>query len=166
MNKTNVKTFQFEDDGNIPNNQNLPVILYPEALSEAPEKLEQHFNQNNWQNSWTNGVFDYHHYHSNTHEVLGVISGSAVLLLGGKHGTKVELHQGDVVVLPAGTGHKRIQASADFKIAGAYPDGMEHDLKEGTPDERPGVLENIKNVPLPNQDPVYGEQGPLLEIWK
>ncbi len=166
MKTSEVKTFMFKDDGRIPNNQELPVILYPNVLKEQSKEIENRFNQHNWLNSWINGVFDYHHYHSNTHEVLGVVSGSAVLHLGGEHGKQVEIHEGDVVVLPAGTGHKKIYASHDFKICGAYPDGMTHDLKTGHADERPNVLENIKSVPLPNQDPVFGEEGPLLELWK
>ena len=166
MNKRDVKTFIFDDDGKIPNNQKLPVILYPEVLKDRSADMEQHFNKHNWLNSWANGVLDQHHYHSNAHEVLGVISGSALLQLGGEHGKQTEVTAGDVIVLPAGTGHKRIRASSDFKIAGAYPDGMEYDMRKGNPEDRPEVLQNIKDVPLPDQDPVFGEDGPLIELWK
>jgi hypothetical protein len=77
MSNPEVKTFYFKDDGSIPNNPDLPVLFYPGALKEKAEQAEKIFNENNWLNSWTNGVFDYHHYHSNAHEVLGVMSGSA-----------------------------------------------------------------------------------------
>ena len=166
MHKTNVKTFQFKDDGSIPNNQKCPVILYPEALKESPEKsnsvlIKTIGRKAGQMVSLTTIITTAIHM-----KFLVLSMDLRFLQLGGEQGTKVEMHQGDVVVLPAGTGHKRIQASSDFKIAGAYPDGMEHDLKKGNPDERPDVLENIQSVPLPDQDPVYGEQGPLLRLWK
>lgn len=158
--------FYFEDDGSIPNNSALPVAFYPGAFREQPERIEQSFQQHDWGNTWQGGVFGYHHYHSNTHEVLGVISGSARLQLGGEAGQAVAVHAGDVCVLPAGTGHKRLEASEDFRIVGAYPGGVEYNLKTGKPDERPYVLEDIRNTPLPKMDPVYGSDGPLVTKWK
>lgn len=158
--------FRFEDDGTIPNNPDLPVVLYPGAFSGEPDRIEQAFQQHGWGNTWQGGVFGYHHYHSNTHEALGVVSGSARLQLGGENGEEVEVAAGDVCVLPAGTGHKRLSASEDFRIVGAYPGGVEYNLKTGEPDERPYVLEDIQNTPLPKTDPVYGHEGPLLSGWK
>ncbi|MFD1031253.1 cupin domain-containing protein [Metaplanococcus flavidus] len=160
------KFIHFEDDGMIPNNESLAVVLYPGAFKDNPEKIDETFNNNDWTNSWTNGVFDYHHYHSNTHEVLGVRSGSAVLLIGGEQGQKLEVNTGDVAVLPAGTGHKKISASDDFQIVGAYPGGVSPNKKIGDLDERPYVLEDIQNTPLPQKDPVYGKNGPILDNWK
>lgn len=160
-----MKFIKFEDDGMIPNNESLGVAIYPGAFKDNPETIEETFNKNGWTNSWTNGVFDYHHYHSNTHEVLGVRSGSALLLLGGEEGQEVEVHTGDVAVLPAGTGHKKISASDDFQIVGAYPGGVSPNKKVGDIGERPYVLEDIQNAPLPKTDPVYGNEGPLLKEW-
>ncbi|MFS0840253.1 cupin domain-containing protein [Paenibacillus sp. 1P03SA] len=164
--EANVKTWFFKEDGGIPNHPRLPVLLYKGAFSDNTERTEKLFNRHNWLNSWTNGVFDYHHYHSNAHEVLGVISGSAVVLLGGEHGEQIELKTGDVVVLPAGTGHKKLSASSDFKIVGAYPDGMEPDLHKESESVTPASREKIGSVPVPDTDPVFGEDGPLLRLWK
>ncbi|TBL74675.1 cupin domain-containing protein [Paenibacillus thalictri] len=111
-------------------------------------------------------VFGYHHYHSNCHEVLGIMYGSATLHIGGDSGQEVKVHAGDVIVLPAGTGHKRLNASADFQVVGAYPGGMSYDLKTGRPDERPHALCDIQKVPFPDLDPVYGTHGPLVDEWK
>ncbi|KYG59232.1 cupin domain-containing protein [Planococcus maritimus] len=158
--------FHFEDDGTIPNNPKLPVVFYPEAFHGKTGQIQQAFEDHAWGNSWQGGVFDFHHYHSNTHEALGVVSGSAQLQLGGENGDVVEVATGDVCVLPAGTGHKRLSASADFRIVGAYPGGVEYNLKTGEPGERPYVLEDIHNTPLPKTDPVYGDAGPLLSAWK
>jgi uncharacterized protein YjlB len=166
MDSSNVLIFYFEDDGTIPNNPDLPVLFYQGVLKDKAGEAEAVFNRNNWLNSWTNGVFAYHHYHSNAHEVLGVLRGNALLQIGGESGKKVEVHAGDIIVLPAGTGHKKLGASPDFKVAGAYPNGMSCNLKTGRKEERPAVLNEIKQVPLPEQDPVYGDQGPLIMQWK
>ncbi|WP_068777252.1 cupin domain-containing protein [Paenibacillus sp. FJAT-26967] len=164
--KPEIQTLLFKDEGTIPNNPRLPVLLYKGAFEGQAANAEKIFNRNNWLNSWTGGVFDYHHYHSTAHEVLGVISGSAVIQLGGEHGQPVELETGDVIALPAGTGHRRLSATADFRVVGAYPDGMEADLLTGQADERPEAPERIQRVPVPSSDPVHGEDGPLLIHWK
>lgn len=111
-------------------------------------------------------MFDYHHYHSNAHEVLGVQSGFASIQAGGENGEILELRAGDIIILPAGTGHKRLKASTDFKIVGAYPNGMHYNLRVGKQDERPQALEEIKHVPIPETDPVFGSTGPLFDLWK
>jgi uncharacterized protein YjlB len=159
------QTFFLKDDGIIPNNPNLPVIFYKQAVKKPESNMESIFNKNQWLNSWTNGVFDYHHYHSNSHEVLGVIKGDATLMIGGEKGKEVHVQTGDVIVLPAGTGHKRLNASSDFSVVGAYPDGMNYNTKYGKENERPEVLVEISKVPLPKTDPVTGEEGPLMKEW-
>ena len=159
------QTFFLKDDGIIPNNPNLPVILYKQAIENPVSTMENLFNKNQWLNSWTNGVFDYHHYHSNSHEALGVIKGTATLMIGGENGVEVQIQAGDVVVLPAGTGHKRLHASSDFAIVGAYPEGKEYNTKYGKISERPEALEEISKVPIPKTDPVTGKEGPLLKEW-
>jgi uncharacterized protein YjlB len=166
MYRSKALTFFFQDNGRIPNNPILPVLFYPSILKDKADQAESIFNQNNWLNSWTNGVFSYHHYHSNAHEVLGVLRGIAIIQLGGENGEQIEVAEGDVIILPAGTGHRKVSASSDFKIAGAYPDGMDYNLRTGEEGERPQVLQEINNVPIPITDPVYGAQGPLTEHWK
>ncbi|GIP28898.1 hypothetical protein J23TS9_40280 [Paenibacillus sp. J23TS9] len=166
MNGAEINSYYFKDDGIIPNNPDLPVMVYKGVLGDEPMEAESIFNQNGWLNSWKNGVFSYHHYHSISHEVLGVVSGSAVLQLGGERGRKMDLSAGDVVVLPAGTGHRKISSSADFSVVGAYPDGMDYNVCTGEPDERPRVLQEIEKVPLPGTDPLYGFSGPLKDAWK
>ncbi|MFD1992313.1 cupin domain-containing protein [Paenibacillus nicotianae] len=167
MTDHSVQTYYFEPNHGIPNHPTLPVLLYPQALQAQPADTESIFNQNHWLNSWTNGVFDYHHYHSNAHEVLGVISGHVTVQLGGEEGQSVTLYAGDVVVLPAGTGHKRISASSDFRMVGAYPDGMSYNTRTATETEKEHAtaLAEISHVPLPKMDPIYGPQGPLLQYW-
>lgn len=160
--------FQFEDDGKIPNSV-FPLIVYKRAFpfpDYLDEVMEEAFAKNNWTNAWRNGVYDYHHYHSITHEVLGIYKGSAALQLGGEHGEIVNVTTGDVILIPAGTGHKKISSTDDFAVLGAYPDGMDYDLMKGEEGERAGADERIAKVPFPDYDPVLGDQCGIIEFWK
>ena len=157
-------TFMFGDDGSIPNNPNFPVLIY-RAVFDDPGGMQGTFEHNEWTNSWVNGVFDYHHYHSNSHEVLGVINGSATLQLGGTNGNIVRVKTGDVIILPAGTGHRRLEASADFQVVGAYPEGQDYDTLTGRPEERPDNVKRIEQIGKPRFDPVFGTTGPFHEAW-
>ncbi len=106
-----------------------------------------------------------HHYHSTAHEALGVYAGSARVQLGGESGPVFEIRAGDVVVIPAGVAHKRVASTAEFGVVGAYPDGQRPDMCYGSDGERPGTDENIRRVPAPRKDPVFGDEGPLLDVW-
>lgn len=158
----------FKDDGVTPNSH-LPLLRYKGAFSErgldGASWLEQKFYSNNWSNSWRNGIFDFQHYHSIAHEVLGIYSGEANVLLGGENGEIVKVTAGDIIVIPAGVGHKNL-GSENLGVVGAYPGGMQVDIVRSTPDQRPRVDQNIAKVPLPKQDPFHGEQDGLLNIWK
>jgi uncharacterized protein YjlB len=161
--------FPFKDDGVFPNSP-LPLLLYRRAIitdAEDPASIfEQRFAENDWTNSWRDGVYSFPHYHSTSHEVLGVYSGTATLRLGGEHGKNVEVNAGDVIVIPAGIAHQNIGADDAFGVVGAYPDGHEWDLLRGLPGERPKADHNIAALPTPENDPIYGAEGPLRRIWK
>ena len=164
-----VETFFLNEDPLIPNSR-LPLLVYRGAV-ELPEDdpaafFEELFAAHDWSNSWRDGIFPFHHYHSNTHEVLGVFSGTARVEFGGEHGIAQDISAGDVVVIPAGVAHKRLGASEDFGIVGAYPGGRDYDMNYAKPGERPRADENISRVELPFIDPIYDEGGPLLEHWK
>jgi uncharacterized protein YjlB len=161
--------FNFKYDGIFPNSA-LPLLLYWQAITtksrEPASIFEKRFAENDWTNSWRNGVYSFPHYHSTSHEVLGVYSGRATLRLGGEHGKKVEVRAGDVIVIPAGVAHQNNGASDDFGVVGAYPGGREWDLLRGLPGERPPADYNIAALPIPDNDPIHGVQGPLRQIWK
>ena len=164
-----VQEHLFEDYGSIPNNPSLPLLVYPQVLGESeryPSRCKELLAGNGWGGAWVNGVFSYHHYHSNAHEVLCMLSGRARLAFGGPEGETIEVEAGDVVVIPAGVGHKNEGAGRNIRVVGAYPRGQEnYDLRTGEEGERPEVLENIRDVPLPETDPLFGEGGPLLQRW-
>ena len=157
-----------QEDDNFPNNPLLPLLLYKNAINlpdeEGAERIEKIFKQNSWSNSWRDGIYDYHHYHSNTHEVLGVYSGRCIVQFGGDHGITKELRVGDVVIIPAGVAHKKI-AGEHFKCVGAYPNGMDYNIRRGKPGEKEIMKPEIARVPLPETDPLFGNDGPLKLYW-
>jgi uncharacterized protein YjlB len=164
-----IETHLFIDDGRVPNNPQLPLVVYRGVLDtgrSAAAACEMLFAGNGWSGGWRGGVYPYHHYHSTAHEALGIVVGSARVRLGGDGGEVIELHAGDVVVIPAGVAHKGEAASPDLLIVGAYPDGRGPDMRVPGKGERQRVLANIKAVPLPVSDPVGGRSGPLLDHWR
>ncbi|SHG15385.1 hypothetical protein [Bradyrhizobium erythrophlei] len=162
-------TFVFEDDGIVPNNP-MPFLVYKGAIDIAnahPEKIiEGLFGANGWDDMWRNGVYDYLHYHATVHEVLGIARGHARVRFGGDAGKEFEISAGDVAILPAGTGHQCLSASEDFSVVGAYPPGARMHVTRPTPENYRKALKTIPEVRPPKTDPVMGEDGPLVQLWK
>jgi uncharacterized protein YjlB len=164
--------FVFKDDGAVPNNPTLPLLVYRRAVDLAgstdPENtIERVFARNAWGHSmWRNGIYPYTHYHSMIHEVLGIARGRAKVRFGGAKGEEVDLSVGDVAVLPAGTGHQGLWASPDLVVIGGYPPDGTYNLCRGSKSEHAKALLTIPEVPAPTSDPVRGRNGPLLELWR
>jgi uncharacterized protein YjlB len=162
-------TFVFQDDGLVPNNP-MPFVVYKGAVDVAndhPEKtIEGLFGANGWGDMWRNGVYDYLHYHATVHEALGIARGHARVRFGGNAGEEIDIAAGDVAILPAGTGHQCLFASRDFSVVGAYPPGPRMHVTRPTPENHQKALKTIPAVKLPNTDPVLGEDGPLVRLWK
>jgi uncharacterized protein YjlB len=162
-------TLFFADDGLVPNNP-MPLVIYKQAIevdNAHPEKtIEGLFGANGWGEMWRNGVYDYLHYHATVHEALGVARGHALVLFGGDRGDAIQIAAGDVAVLPAGTGHQCLFASHEFCVVGAYPPGPRMRVTLPTPENYQAALKSIPAVKLPRTDPVTGEDGPLLRVWK
>ncbi|HEY3908430.1 MAG TPA: cupin domain-containing protein [Stellaceae bacterium] len=159
----------FADDGRVPNNPRLPLVVYRGALATGPGAAAAcgaRFAANGWSGGWRAGIYAHHHYHSTAHEALGVVAGSARIRLGGEGGEVVELRAGDAVVIPAGVAHKSEAATPDFLVVGAYPGGRGPDMRTPGRRERERALANIAAVPLPAADPVCGNAGPLVERWR
>jgi uncharacterized protein YjlB len=150
----------------IPNHPRFPVLVYRgvDAAREGPDAARELFAAHGWRGSWVDGVFDFHHFHSTSHEVLAVVAGAATLELGGPQGEAFEVAAGDVLVLPAGTGHRRAAARDGFTVVGAYPEGQEdYDLLRGEDAaEVEAARERIAALPAPPQDPVGGEG---VSVW-
>jgi uncharacterized protein YjlB len=161
----------FADDGKVPNTS-LPAIVYRAAVapasSDSASTFEHLFARHDWTNAWRDGIYPFHHYHSTSHEVLGIAVGCVRVRLGGEAGRDFDLRAGDVVVLPAGTGHKRLSATSDLVVVGGYPGGRDWDLiraEQTDAAEHDRAVARIRTVPLPRFDPVHGEAGPLRRLW-
>src|SRR5215475_13835665 len=148
-------TFVFADDGLVPNNPK-PFLIYKGAIafgrSEPERVIETIFAGNGWGDMWRNGIYDFLHYHATVHEALGIARGHARVRFGGDKGREFEVSAGDVAILPAGTGHQCLSASADLSVVGAYPPGQNMAITRPTPDNRARALKAIPKVKLPKAD--------------
>jgi len=160
----------FADDGETPNNPSLPLLLYRGAVAlDGPDpaaNFERLFALHGWSRGWRNGIFPFLHFHTRAHEVLGIARGSARVEFGGAKGREIDLEAGDVAVLPAGCGHRRVSASRDLLVVGAYPAGNDSAQQRPGSIDHAAALASIARTPLPQRDPVYGSDGPLVRLWK
>ncbi|WP_373864477.1 cupin [Paraburkholderia unamae] len=162
-----VEAFHLGPHGWVPNNARLPVVVYRRALAPGTQDLARAFTErfeaNEWPVQWLDGVFDYHHFHSTAHEVLGVYAGTAELILGGPGGRVLRVHAGDALLLPAGTGHCLLSLAGGFHVAGGYPRGQQWDIRRDA--LTAAELRAMQALPFPARDPLDGEHGPLLDHW-
>ncbi|OON41973.1 hypothetical protein BTJ39_02115 [Izhakiella australiensis] len=158
-----------QTDNGVPNNPRFPLICYPQAAPEDSEDLavwfEDRFAANQWLPRWRYPVYPYTHFHPNTHEMLGICAGWAEILFGGDNGRVMTVHAGDAVLIPAGVGHKQIAASDDFFAVGAYPRGIQPETLRDDKAQLSLALEAVKQVAVPQSDPLLGDQGGLVDIW-
>jgi uncharacterized protein YjlB len=162
--------FRFDDDGRTPNNPRFPMILYrsPVRLDPAYDPaaiFEVLFAAQGWGSSWRDGIFDFNHFHTGTHEVLGIARGQVKVKFGGDAGRVLQLKAGDVVIVPAGTGHRRLSASRNLLVVGAYPDKGRYDQPSPGEVDHDKAVRAIARVGVPDRDPVYGSKGGLLKAW-
>lgn len=163
--------FRFADDAETPNNHHFPLLLYRSPLHLPPEgdpaaHFEVLFENNGWKPAWRDGIYDFNHFHTRTHEVLGIARGRAQVQFGGRDGRLIPIKAGDVVVLPAGTGHCRRSASRDLLVVGAYPEKGAYDEPQPFEVDPLKAREAIAKVAVPAKDPVYGAKGPLRRLWQ
>jgi uncharacterized protein YjlB len=158
------------DDGDVPNHPRWPLIVYsqaiaPETLDKSEYAFDELFERNGWPVGFRNGIYPFTHYHSNTHEVLGIARGEATVQFGGKSGKTLTARAGDALLLPTGTGHKRISASHDLLVIGAYPPGSKYDLMRSGESDKAAIRARIARVAKPNTDPVSGASGAMISLW-
>lgn len=162
-----ILAIHLDERGAVPNNPRLPVLVYEAAFAgktgDLAEWMERRFEENGWPPQWRDGIYSFHHYHSQGHEVLGIAAGRAELTIGGEGGRELTVSAGDVLLLPAGTGHCRRSASEDLLVIGAYPPDQQGDIQRDAPTDEMRSL--IARLPHPGVDPVFGLDGPLAQHW-
>jgi uncharacterized protein YjlB len=169
--KRKPNTYCFKDDGLTPNNPKLPMVIYrsavrlPDAFDPAAV-FEDLFASNGWGDSWRDSIYDFLHYHSKTHEALGIAKGWARVRFGGAKAREIVVRAGDVIVMPAGTGHKRLSKSRDLLVVGAYPPRGPYDELRSTKENHDEAVAHIGLVAAPACDPVYGKSGPVAALFK
>ena len=124
-------------DGRFPNSR-LPLLIHRRALPADPSAMREAFARHGWSNAWLNGIFPFHHFHSNTHEVLGIAAGEA---------------------------HRNMGQSGDLLVVGAYPGGADCDIRRGDPAELDDVTRSIAAVPTPDTDPATGLRDTIRRAW-
>lgn len=98
---------------------------------------------------------------------MAVTNGKARLCFGGEGNEgRVEpvVSKGDVMVVPAGVGHRLLDdLQGGFEMVGCYPPGFHWDMCYGKEGEESQV-EAIRDLKWLEKDPVYGDAGPVLEV--
>ncbi|KAL2209902.1 hypothetical protein CC79DRAFT_1354735 [Sarocladium strictum] len=152
-------------------NSRLPVLHYqdvlPLPLSEQSAKV--FLTQHEWEHRGTWGHIAIRHFHPNTHECYGIFQGSSTLLIGQiKHGegARIKVKAGDVIVLPAGTAHSSVESSPDYRYIGVYPTNCPRWRNEVGKKNPEVFTKEIATVNMPLDDPVYGSEGPLTQLWQ
>ncbi len=163
------KQYYLQDNGNFPNSC-LPVLHYRNILNLPfffpALSIKKLFRKNGWTNTWKDGLSIHYHYHSITHEVLGIYKGRTILQLGGNEGIEIVLKKGDVLIIPAGVAHRNMGNKKDVLCVGAYPDGRHFDMNYGRTSERPRTDRNIASLSVPSCDPIFGENKGVTKIWR
>ena len=162
-----IEAHRFADDGRIPNSV-LPLLVYRGALagSDLAVAFERRFAVNDWRGAWRDGIFAYHHFHSTSHEVLGIAEGEAMVRFGGERGDELAGHGGRRRGHPGrvlGTGWSAARTtsswSAPIPRAGRGMSGA-----ATRPNGRRCWLTSPRSR-CPRSDPLEGADGPLLRAW-
>ena len=148
--------------GKIPNSR-FPLLVHRNAIpGGGAESVKARFRENGWLNNWDYpGIYDYAHFHSTTHECLGCAAGwmTFSLSVGDGGWTRVQIKAGDVIVMPAGVSHEKIDASDDIHMCGGYPDGRDwDDIQEAFLSDENYIhaCKRIMMLPIPAKDPATG----------
>ncbi|MGY3439683.1 MULTISPECIES: hypothetical protein [unclassified Marinovum] len=162
-----IEALTSKPNGRVPNSR-FPLLIHRGGVpGGGAEALRTRFQANGWFNNWQYpGIYLYHHFHSTSHECLGVAAGWMELELFGAGGTRVRVAAGDVVVLPAGVSHAMVGQSEDVLVVGGYPEGRDWDnIQEAfvSAEDFRAAAKLIMSLPIPAADPVTGG---VLTQWR
>jgi len=153
-------------------NSTLPVLYYKNALKDslgesftADDVLEL-FERNGYTNGWVNGIHSEHHFHPNTHEVLACVEAQGMVQIGGDRGEITQFRKGDILLVPAGVAHKKVDGDMKFQVVGAYPEELSPEMQYGNADDYESMRSRSEEVEVPKTDPLTGSPGAVDEYWK
>ncbi|WIJ23822.1 cupin [Devosia sp. RR2S18] len=161
MSQIETEQYWSKPTGMLPNSR-FPLLVHRDAVPGGGEgAVEGRLRTNGWFNNWRYpGIYDYHHFHSTTHECLGCARGWMEVTLFGEGGQTVRVETGDIMVLPAGVSHCMVGSSADIQMVGGYPDGRDwDDVQQAklTEEGRRQAVKRIMMLPIPARDPALGQ---------
>ncbi|KAL6245693.1 hypothetical protein RBB50_007692 [Rhinocladiella similis] len=169
LNALRVSSHQIPAYKGIPNTsiQGKPLLIYHSVFpSASTSQIKSHLQAVGVVSpQWEYTMFTETHFHSTTHEVLSIASGSAKCCFGGEQNEgrfEPVLEKGDVVIVPAGVGHRLLEDYGGFQMVGSYPIGKSWDMCYGREGEE-GKVRAIKDLGWFEKDPIYGEDGPSLK---
>lgn len=160
--------------GLIPNTsiQRRPLLIYHSVFpaKASASSIETHLTSVGVVTpQWRYTMYSTTHFHSTTHEVLCIANGKAKLCFGGEdnpHAVESVLSKGDVIILPAGVGHRLLEdLEGGFKMVGSYPKGKQWNMCYGREGEEDKVAD-IKGLGWFERDPIYGDRGPVLNAME
>jgi uncharacterized protein YjlB len=154
--------------GGIPNSR-LPAVVLRGGLPQDARNGEAacaFLRGNGWPGTWVYGVYPFWHFHTRGHEVLACVSGWASLGLGGRDGIVARMEEGDACVLPAGVGHRCLEAGDGFLMAGGYPPGQEGNIVRPGDMTAQQIAREIDTLGLPATDPITGRADGIVALWK
>ena len=162
-----VEALHSEPNGRAPNSR-FPLLVHRGGVpGGGADAVRARFRGNGWLNNWEYpGIYPYHHFHSTSHECLGVAAGWMELELFGRGGRTVRVEAGDVVVLPAGVSHAMTGNSEDVLVIGGYPEGRDWDnIQEEflSEEDHRAAVKLIMSLPIPAADPVTGAP---MDRWR
>lgn len=158
----------FAPSGGIPNSR-LPLVIFKGGLPVAARGGEAAcalYRANGWGGTWVYTVYPFWHFHTEGHEVLSCVAGTARIGFGGDDGIVADVSVGDVAIVPAGVGHKKLSASPGFQMAGGYPPKQQGDIVRPGEMTAEQITAAIAKLALPETDPITGRADGMPAIWR
>ncbi|KAJ5727859.1 hypothetical protein N7493_005679 [Penicillium malachiteum] len=146
-----------------------PLMIYHGAFNATPADLQRRLRAvGEVEPQWVYTMYSQTHFHSTTHEVLGVVTGRARLCFGGEENPQrfePIVQRGDLIIVPAGVGHRLLDDEGEepIQMVGSYPHDTQWDMCYGNAGEEKKV-QAIRDLAWFHRDPLFGDDGPALYV--
>ena len=167
--QTRPLTFVFDDDGLVPNNI-LPLVIYKRAIELAggdpARAIDELFRANGWDQRWRDGIFDYQHYHATCTRRSASRAATRWCCSAAstaRRSSSTPATSRSCPPAPATSASSPAMISA--WSAPTRPAKPWRSLARPRRTYR-RAMETIPLVLPPPSDPVFGQDGPLLRLWR